>query len=418
MGIEILPPDVNESDFKFTVIGDKRIRFGLGAVRNVGRAAIDSILAARADGAVHVAVRLLRAGRPAPLQQARVRSADPERRAATPSAATARSCIAALDAAISEAGAQAGGGQHRAGIAVRRPRTGSRRPSTGSREARPDPAQHPGLVGLGAAARRRRTILGFYISGHPLEPFRTECELFATHTVSPAAGLERRTRWPSASWSPPIKRQISKKLGQRVRPIDSRGLLRLCRGPSIPGGVGGAGGPDQDRCSGADQGRVLAGGTRTTRSRRSSSMTVTPLAERRTNGAVIVALQLAVECRADPRRDGGHSGGGREPSRDGTTGSELERRARRLVSLPFAYADHGGRWGRSDRIARLAGARASPARPRQLSAQETYDPWQQLQHSSSNDRSPNSNSGSTISSGWPVTHRSASRSRSSRSRSA
>src|ERR671917_2720939 len=48
LGIEILPPDVNESGYKFTVIGAKKVRFGLGAIRNVGKAAIDSILAARA----------------------------------------------------------------------------------------------------------------------------------------------------------------------------------------------------------------------------------------------------------------------------------------------------------------------------------------------------------------------------------
>ena len=35
MGIEILPPDVNESLEDFTVVGD-RIRFGLNAVKNVG----------------------------------------------------------------------------------------------------------------------------------------------------------------------------------------------------------------------------------------------------------------------------------------------------------------------------------------------------------------------------------------------
>ncbi len=49
LGIEVLAPDVNESGYKFTVIGDKRIRFGLGAIRNVGRSAIDSMLAARAE---------------------------------------------------------------------------------------------------------------------------------------------------------------------------------------------------------------------------------------------------------------------------------------------------------------------------------------------------------------------------------
>ena len=47
LGIEVLPPSVNESGYKFTVVGAKRLRFGLGAVRNVGRGAIESILAAR-----------------------------------------------------------------------------------------------------------------------------------------------------------------------------------------------------------------------------------------------------------------------------------------------------------------------------------------------------------------------------------
>src|SRR5439155_9864441 len=47
LGIEILPPDVNESGYKFTVIADKKVRFGLGAIRNVGKSAIESILAAR-----------------------------------------------------------------------------------------------------------------------------------------------------------------------------------------------------------------------------------------------------------------------------------------------------------------------------------------------------------------------------------
>jgi DNA polymerase-3 subunit alpha len=43
MGIIILPPDINESDKTFTVVGNQ-IRFGLAAVKNVGEAAIDAIM--------------------------------------------------------------------------------------------------------------------------------------------------------------------------------------------------------------------------------------------------------------------------------------------------------------------------------------------------------------------------------------
>jgi DNA polymerase III subunit alpha len=46
MGIEVLPPDVNESNMYFTVVGTN-IRFGLGAVKGVGEGAVESILDAR-----------------------------------------------------------------------------------------------------------------------------------------------------------------------------------------------------------------------------------------------------------------------------------------------------------------------------------------------------------------------------------
>jgi len=47
LGIEILPPDINESYADFTVTGSKKIRFGLMAVKNVGKAAVEAIISAR-----------------------------------------------------------------------------------------------------------------------------------------------------------------------------------------------------------------------------------------------------------------------------------------------------------------------------------------------------------------------------------
>ena len=48
MGIDILPPDINESYKHFTVIGSQ-IRFGLAGVKNVGDAAVDAILLEREE---------------------------------------------------------------------------------------------------------------------------------------------------------------------------------------------------------------------------------------------------------------------------------------------------------------------------------------------------------------------------------
>ncbi len=55
MGIEVLPPDINESSEKFTVVYDEadterrrgRIRFGLLGVKNLGKGAIEAIIEAR-----------------------------------------------------------------------------------------------------------------------------------------------------------------------------------------------------------------------------------------------------------------------------------------------------------------------------------------------------------------------------------
>jgi len=49
LGIPVLPPDINHSEDNFTVEGDA-IRFGLGAVKNVGRSLIRAMSAKRAEG--------------------------------------------------------------------------------------------------------------------------------------------------------------------------------------------------------------------------------------------------------------------------------------------------------------------------------------------------------------------------------
>ncbi len=47
LGIEVLPPDVNESLGDFTVVGDSTIRFGLNAIKNLGSDVIKNIIESR-----------------------------------------------------------------------------------------------------------------------------------------------------------------------------------------------------------------------------------------------------------------------------------------------------------------------------------------------------------------------------------
>ncbi|MBU1992405.1 MAG: DNA polymerase III subunit alpha [Patescibacteria group bacterium] len=49
MGISVLPPSINESFSKFTVVDDKTIRFGLSAIKGIGEGPVKEILAIRDD---------------------------------------------------------------------------------------------------------------------------------------------------------------------------------------------------------------------------------------------------------------------------------------------------------------------------------------------------------------------------------
>ena len=209
LGMEILPPDVNESGWKFTVVADKRIRFGLGAIRNVGHSAAESMIAARATSPFTSLYDLC------------------ER-------VDLRTCNKRVFEALTHAGALDGLGGHRAQYlaaldgAMQSASLDQAEKATGQGSlfgdlmaspadgAGPAPLQ-PVLPIIPALSENERltqekAILGFYISGHPLEPFRAECEIMATHTVAQLG-----------TWSPEpmalagvvtaIKRQISKKSG-------------------------------------------------------------------------------------------------------------------------------------------------------------------------------------------------------------
>ena len=51
LGLEVLPPEINASGYMFEATDAKTIRYGLGAVKGVGRGAVENIVEARRDGA-------------------------------------------------------------------------------------------------------------------------------------------------------------------------------------------------------------------------------------------------------------------------------------------------------------------------------------------------------------------------------
>ncbi len=285
LGLEILPPDVNESGWKFTVVSDQRIRFGLGAIRNVGHTAAQSIITARTekpftslyDLCERVDLRMCNKRVFEALIHAGALDSLPGHRA---------QFLAALDGAM----------QH-ASLAQNEIATGQ-----GSLfgELGGDPSETsaplvptlPTVKEFGESERLtfEKAILGFYISGHPLDPFRAECELLATHTVAQLG-----------TWSPEamalagvitgIKRQISKKSGNefaRLTIEDFSGTAELLVFPEAWAAIGDRVQTDVPVLIKGAYGRRDQGADNPT----FIVETITRLAELRANGQFAVALEL------------------------------------------------------------------------------------------------------------------------------
>ena len=207
LGLQVLAPDVNESGFKFTVVGDRRIRFGLGAVKNVGEGAIASIIAGRAGGRggayrslVELCDRIdLR------LCNKRVIESLIDAGACDSLGGHRAQLVAALDHAFGEAQVrqqERSSGQHALFV------EGDASPTPPPPSVLPDVplwSEHERLV-------REKAVLGFFISGHPLAKYRTEVELFGTRTTA-TLGAWSEQKVTIGVVVTMVKRQVSKKSG-------------------------------------------------------------------------------------------------------------------------------------------------------------------------------------------------------------
>ena len=192
MGIKVLPPDVNESDMFFSVVGTDvagasgDIRFGLAAIRNVGEGAVEAILTARRSGSPFGSlfdfcerVDLKAVNRRVVesfIKSGSFDSLDPRRAAQ----------LAALDRAM-DAGQKkqrdAEEGQASLFESMQLPDE----PRTGGARA---PAAADWSEGERLAYEKES--LGFFITGHPLERYREELAKWAnatTATLADKAGL-------------------------------------------------------------------------------------------------------------------------------------------------------------------------------------------------------------------------------------
>jgi DNA polymerase-3 subunit alpha len=198
MELEILPPDVNRSQWKFS-LEDGRVRVGLGAVRNVGQAAVEGLIAAREDRAAADADAAA-SGPGGPFRDLfdlaqRVDTRTLNRR-------VLESLIAA--GACDGLGAERGRMFAGAGRVLEQAASLHRDRERGQSSLFGDEGQDSGVLvapPLPAAeawsarerSAREKEVLGLYFSEHPLEPLRAQLERLSTHAVGDLLQLPHGT---------------------------------------------------------------------------------------------------------------------------------------------------------------------------------------------------------------------------------
>ena len=203
LGLEVLAPDVNESGFKFTVVGDRRIRFGLGAIKNVGEGAIASIIGARTQSGPYRSLVDLGERIDLRLCNKRVIESLIDAGACDSLGGHRAQLIAALEHAFAEA--QARQAERESGqVAL----FGDEAPIAHPHSRLPHAdawSEHDRLA-------REKAVIGFFISGHPLDKYRAEVELFGTRTTA-TLGRWSDQKVTIGAVVTTVKRQVSKKTG-------------------------------------------------------------------------------------------------------------------------------------------------------------------------------------------------------------
>ena len=204
MGINVLPPDINESMTHFHSAGES-IRFGLLAVRNVGEAAINSVIECRGKlGRFRDLFHFCEEVDSRALNKRALESL--VKSGALDSLGWKRSQhISMLDAAI----------EH--GQKLRRDRESGQKglfanfgAESGAALPAPAPPDLPEWPLEDMLAQEKETI-GFYISGHPMEKFAREAACFCKKSIAEIVGEGKSTECTAAGIVTDFREKRTKK---------------------------------------------------------------------------------------------------------------------------------------------------------------------------------------------------------------
>jgi DNA polymerase III subunit alpha len=184
MGIKVLPPDVNSSDFSFTPDGDA-IRFGLGAIKNVGANAVESISQARTEKGKFTSLYDFCERVDLSAVNRRMIESFIKAGAMDTLEGTRAQQMAVIDSAMEN------------GVRVSKDRESGQSGLFATLMAEQPAAEHPLPKVPDWTSREKlageKELLGFYITGHPLDEYIDKAKQLATHTTSGLEGLAKNT---------------------------------------------------------------------------------------------------------------------------------------------------------------------------------------------------------------------------------
>ena len=185
MDIQVLPPDVNESFADF-VVTNEGIRFGLGAVKNVGRGSIEAIVAARDEFGNFKTIYDLCQNVDLKAINKKVLESLVEAGAMDSLEGNRAQQYALVEKAIEFAhGAQAQRANGQTTIFDL---------ADEEIEIAPPPLPQLDDWSQSEILNREKNILGFYLSGHPLERYREEVLVFSTVTLDDVSEMKDNTQ--------------------------------------------------------------------------------------------------------------------------------------------------------------------------------------------------------------------------------
>lgn len=189
MGIEVLGPDVNESDVKFTVNKDGNIRFGLGAIKGVGESAVLQLIEEREQNGLYKSVYDL-------VERVNLNSLNKKNLEAM-AVAGAFDCFPEISRsqyfALDTKGTSFIESLIKYGNNAKTIRMSSQQSLFGDSGdfylSKPEPTECPDWPKL-EKLNREKEVIGIYLSSHPLDDFKLEINTFTSATLADLQNLQ------------------------------------------------------------------------------------------------------------------------------------------------------------------------------------------------------------------------------------